>query len=128
MALSLRFLGCQFRAPRASADLRNVPALGPRPGAEGPGHEEKPTARNTQGNAVPAELSGDRTLAGEPGACVLAAFALRGLGHRASSLSLFPPAALPSHRARKLLAVFSKLNSFPDPVEFFKGWLKTRGL
>lgn len=94
----------------------------------GPGHEEKPTARNTQGNAVPAELSGDRTLAGEPGACVLAAFALRGLGHRASSLSLFPPAALPSHRARKLLAVFSKLNSFPDPVEFFKGWLKTRGL
>lgn len=31
-------------------------------------------------------------------------------------------------RSVKLLAAFSKLNSFPGPVEFCKGWLKMRRL
>lgn len=121
------FIGCH-RAPVLTCAMRPPSVLAQVLKQTGPGHEEEPTARNTQGNAIPAERSVDRTLAGEPGACVLVAFALRGLGRRASSLSLFPPAALPCRRAGKLLALFFKLNSFPGPVEFFKGWSKARGL
>ena len=64
----------------------------------------------------------ERTLTGEPGPAFsgLRAFTRWGLGHPGSCLSLFSPDALPSSGARKRLAAFSKLNSFPGRSGIFQ--------
>lgn len=59
------FIGCH-RAPVLTCAMRPPSVLAQVLKQTGPGHEEEPTARNTQGNAIPAEPSVDRTLAGEP--------------------------------------------------------------
>lgn len=121
------------RDPRPSAEWGNAPSptwvLAQVLKEAGPGHEEELRALSTQRNADPAGLAVDRTGAGEPGACFLPACAQR----RAVGISLdtqFPLSACCSqllcHPQGRETPAFSKLNSFPGPAEFCKGWLKPR--
>ena len=106
--------------PLAPLQIRSTPLP---PQSSPRGWEAEGDTAEHPGKGNPAGVAVERTLTGEPGACGspgLRAATCWGLGLPDSCLRLFSPGALPSSGARKRLAAFSKLNSFPGHSGIFQ--------